>query len=626
MSKVDLFDRNIEANQSPRNAFDCSFSSIFSSPAGLLLPAYVEDVKKDDKLIVDVTSVCRTRPVNTSAFMAFDQKVDFWYIPYRLIWSAYNQWRLSQSFPHSTSMMVDPGKQYLLPSTSWTSLYNALNTLPANSGWQYSTPEDATAAHALRMLDMLNYFAVPDKDFSFITPEEHLPTFEQTLGTKLKNLLVDNLDANGFLCNYFRLAAFQCVYMYGYRSLEFEPLEPAYFNCDSLFLSNKNAPVPNNTRVFDPSTLTQSSATNLVLQDTDSRIDFNKLFTPRFKNWRKDQFTALKPSTSFDDSTAPYIASSGLAYSGQSGTSFDWPVNIQSLSPEEPTFPGEFGNRASTPASIANPSQNVNGIMYAQNIYQLLAQDKFSRAMLYADKDYKSQMQALFGKFKDLDNHTPKYLGSYSCDVEISDVVATASGSAGTPSTSSVLGEIAGKGYGNSNSHAFEAEFDEDGIVLGIHYIMPRNNYDSYRTSRFNTKVSRFDYFYPQFDGLGLQPTYAYERGTQQVTPVQGTPNMIPANSIIGFSPRYCEYKTRQSETHGSFMNGQPDYDWTLSNNTSMILDGSNIHNFKIMPWITDRLFTVAYDGSISTDPFICYFNFNVTRVSNLEAFGTPSL
>lgn len=639
MSKANLFDREVVANKSPRNVFDLSYSSIFSSPVGLILPAYIEDVKSGDKLKLSASSVCRTRPVNTSAFMAFDQRVDFWYVPYYLLWSAYEQWRLSQSYPHSTTSLHNPGGQYLLPSTTFNSAYLALTGILNIGSSSDAISGDPDVGFALRMLDMCNYFAINLPLYSQFSWKDDLNTDRELPdGSKLQftllasrlNSVTGALDTSGLRMNYFRLAAYQCVYMHGYRNQEFEKLDPSYYNCDSLFLKDNKSPVPDNSStvptpvVSTPMYLSGSNNSGSV----DS-ICFNKLFTPRYKNWRRDLFTSLKPSSGFDTLTTPIIP--GFDEPGNTGSSFAWPTLLGELEIPNTDSANYFGSDG-TAQTNANPFQRLlssggNSVLYAQNIYNLLAQDKFSRSMIYADKNYKDQMKAIFGSYDEDDLHEPILLGSYSCDVSISDVVATSAGNDGDTGniSSSVLGEIAGKGYGNNSNHVFERQFDRDGIVIGMHYIMPRNNYDSYRTNRFNTKVSRFDYFYPQFDGLGLQPCYAYERNLFAL----GTSSELPPtslSSLLGFSPRYIEYKTRQSETHGSFMSGQPDYDWTLSNNAFGILSASDPANYKIMPDITDRLFTVAYDGSIQTDPFICYFSFNVDKISNMEVFGTPSL
>ena len=51
---------NVRGSNVPRNAFDMSYHSYFTSPAGLLLPNYVQDVQPGDFLKLDVTSFTPT--------------------------------------------------------------------------------------------------------------------------------------------------------------------------------------------------------------------------------------------------------------------------------------------------------------------------------------------------------------------------------------------------------------------------------------------------------------------------------------------------------------------------------------------------------------------------------------
>lgn len=629
MATSNIFDYNVTPTRSPRNAFDISYSSLFSTPCGMLLPAYVEDVKANDTINLDVTCETRTRPINTSAFQAFDQKIDFYFVPYRLLWSAYKEFRISQAYPHSTSSLKDPQNQYLLPSSSWQSLSAALLKAPelsTNGSLELYNP-----AYALRLLDMLGYFAVSDTEYSLIKNTTSLaalaPGTEHPFASLISaiNGICSGMDTSGLRLNYFRLAAYQCICNHCYRNSEYEALNPSLYNCDSLFLSNSNSPTSKNTIPTPTNVPASSTPTYLVFDSSSDSIDFKKLLTVRFKNWRKDLFTSARPSTGISK-----VLGIDVPESSSNGSSFDWSIPTSGyVTGDTNTYRGRYlanGNNAQSRVFSVNQllpvDSNNYAHLYAQNVYNLMAQDKFAKSIIYGKKDLDEQLRLLLGENYDEPND-PVYLGTFENTVSISDVVATSAGSdAETDASTSVLGQIAGKGYSQGKGQGFKYHFKEDGVVLGMHYLMPRNNYDSYRTNRFNTKVSRFDYYFPMFDGLGLSPIYMYERGFYNAS--GGVPTSL--TTLFGFGPRYFEYKSRQSETHGSFMYGQSDYDWTLSNNYQGNISASSVSNYKIYPNITDRIFSVAYDGSLSTDPFYCYFFFNATRVSDLEQIGVPNL
>lgn len=612
MSKSDIYNISPKGDRGPRNVFDLSHSSLFTCPAGELIPCYYEHVKEGDKIKLSIHNITRTRSVNTAAFMSFDEKVDFWFVPYELIWSAYQQWRLSQSIRRSSLDLQNVGLQDLLPHTTWNSIaefFKATHTVATKS-----KPSVPTPASAIRLLDMLGYGLIPKNNITMDVSSGAALTAAQ------KTSLTDYyyaLNTTGIKVNYFNLAAFQCVYMSSYRNEEYEVLDPSYYNCDSLFIDGSNVyPAPINS-----ASSSLSTPTELLVDSNKPVLTLNKLFTPRYKNWRKDLFTSLKPVSGFS-ANGPMMSPNG-----RNGTDFNFSSNESLRNTVSSYFSDDFSNVKQYLSLNKTDNVATSANLYATNIRLLMSQDKFSRLMIYADKNYSAQMRAIFGVDVKEPN-VPRYLGSFVNQVDINEVVATAAGSDGDSSEagqSSVLGQLAGKGYANRSDRVFEETFGKDGIVLGIHYIMPKNNYDSYRMSRFNTKVSRWDYYYPQFDGLGLQPVFIYERNLNDT--VSGSDPSVVANptSILGYAARYAEYKCRQSETHGCFAAGQPDNNWTLSNNVFGIISGSEFSNYKILPNITDRIFDMQYDGSQATDPFMCYMNFQVSKVSNLEALGVPN-
>lgn len=647
MDTVNIFDTDVRANKSPRNAFDIGYSTITSSPLGMLLPVYVEDVKRGDHIRLDCAIETRTRPVNTSAFMVFDQKIDFYFVPYRIIWSGYDEFRLSQPYPHTSASLYPANEQSLVPHSSWTSLFNYLNSFKSRGTSLSTVPAEADLqpfyVYAFRLLDLLGYGAPANDRFSL---ETYLASSEDAVDLMTNaRAYMESLDAGGHIFNYFRLAAFNAIYQHFYRREEFEPLSPWTFNVDNLFSQLHNPASPN----VDPTPQTYSTPYNLVAGgdpylpiNYPKYLCFNHLFTPHYRNWRDDLFTSIRPNNGYDDTLNIGTPSNGQI--GSAGSSFDWPYStdpnngvgsVSNLPPSFDSFNGSSASLQSQPQSMVAPTTSLRvysdsaypnsefALLYAQQLRQLMAQDSFVRSVILTRKDLPSQLRAVFGDGKDYDNHRPVYLGTFDNTVNIDEIVAQSAGNDGDASdlSSSILGQLAGKGYGTSNGHVFDSDFDEDGVVIGVHSICPRNNYDSYRVSKFNVKSSRYDYFYPQYDGLGLQPVHAFERNTTG-TINESNPDTFNSNVLYGFAPRYYEYKQRQNEVHGSFMTGQPDYEWTITNNSIGILFGDNPFSYKVTPRLSNRLFTVGYDGSIASDPFFMYIRYNATRLSDLERTG----
>lgn len=658
MATAQIFDREVVANKSPRNCFTTGYSSLFTCPTGMLLPCFSEHVRAGDKLKLGISNVTRTRPLNTSAFMSFDEVVEFWYVPYYLIWSEYDNWKIAQNYRHRSNELSNAGKQVLHPYFRYADIARFLKTFTNAVPDPIQRFNQPNVPDTIRLLDMLNYCAPRVDNYTNISYDTtYLASGGDTNQGLLRQVISFYEGLSSYVpVNYWSLCAYQCIYMNCYRNEEYEPLDPTYYNLDNIYnnMDENNSLRPTTLPSYTTPTClaptTVASATGM-----NNVISAAKLFTPRYKNWRRDIFTYAKPYSGFSSGNGLQLQGGGQVPTlNQLGTSFYWPASNSSVFSNgvpkqgfnDPTVannsdvvlsnsaPESFMNIANNPqlvfqrlygnGTVSNNTATVGTYLYPQNIRNLLAQDKFVRSAIYADKNLNAQMKALFGEsYKD--THTPMYLGSYKQNIEINDVTANSSGTTGGTSTLSTatLGMIGGKVLSPSGKDTvFEREFDYDGVVLGIHYIVPRNNYDSYRINKFNTKVSRWDYFNPNFDGLGLSPTFTFERNVALTEDMEDA----PPTALFGYNPRYYEYKQRTNEVHSTFQSSQPDNFWTLTNNSDVVLNASSVFNLKVLPNITDRLFTVDFNGAPSTDPFMVYMNFDVKRISNMEVYGTPQI
>lgn len=530
-----------------RNAFDMSYHSYFTTPVGMLLPCYVQDVQPGDYMKLNVSNFTRTAPVNTAAFCRLQESTDFYFVPYRLIWRWFDEFITSTTNQSSSYTPFTSGTLVSkLPSISGGDLLDLLCT-GTSSFYQVDIFGYSKAYYVLRLLDLLGYSSdsIP------------LPAEVQDLPIQLLTdfSFLDNLSFNPF-----RLFAFQRIYNDFYRNSDYETNNPSSYNCD-----------------------------NLSSGGTVSKLVLGDLFTPRYKNWAKDHFTSIKPSPL-------YTASSSI--NNFVGTS-------PKLSIDGDTFVTEdtVGDTGYSVASIRNA----------------FALDKLARLSMLAPKTYKDQLETHFGvKPDNCDYCSCRYLGSFQSNVNIGEVTATANGTAGD--SSNVLGQIAGKGISSSSTNRpISGQFNEHGIVMGIHYVIPQAEYDSNRIDRFNTKSSRADYYASEYDNLGLQPIYGTELKQTLTNGVS-----------LGWQSRYMEYKTRVSEVHGEFqggVGGRSLSTWCIPRDVS--LDSTHVFSvtdLKVNPSVVSSIFTMAFDGHEDSDPFWCHFNFGCTLVRNMSVFGLPNL
>lgn len=619
---------------SPRNAFNLSHDKLFTSPVGMILPAFVDDIKEGDKYSLSCKNFTRTDNVNTAAFTSFDEKVDFWFVPYRLLWSGYNQWRLGTTQSRSTTDLQQIGSLEKHPCAQWSDFLvknsSGQNVLAFDSfdyTYRYGV---GFLSSMVRFLDLLGYGLLPLDNIT-----QHNSVKELTDAEKNKLVLFFNSISSNFDFNWFRLAAYQCVYQHAYRNEDYEPLTPSCYNCDSLFISNRVgydggaiypnlAPEDYDANVSSPYHLFHglvpyTSDVNIsLIKKNENRLTLSKLFTPRYKNYRRDVFSTMKPSNGIVDFYSQEDVDGGSFSGGLLGTSVYFPDPFDEITP---------GNQPSGRVPYSGTSlrleteQGDNISVSAVQLRNLMAIDKFARLALYSDKNYSSLYKSLLGVSVD-EPDVPRYLGSFSSNININEVVSTSSGTAdvnGTKATS-VLGQLAGKGTGGSQSKVFSESFKEAGIIIGMHYIMPYNYFNPYRIDPFTRKSSRYDYYYPSFDGLGLSPVFQSEFSYYGLDKASST---FSLNTLLGFNTRYHEYKQRINTVHGTFAPGQPDYSWSLTINDHPYV--KNEYIYKIAPNVSDSVFGVNWNGAMSTDPFKCFYSFNVMKVSNMEAIGVPN-
>lgn len=535
------------SKQLPRNSFDMSYHSYFTSPAGMLLPNFVQDVQPGDFLNLEVSNFSRTMPVNTAAFARLKEVNDFYFVPYRLLWRWFDQLYTGVN-DISTSYTPVSEIPNSVPSIVCTDIYNTL--LNNNNDDIFGF---ANKINAERLLDLLGY---PVSNDSSRTTQDLYFQMDQKNSTNKPSF------------NPFRLLAYQKIFNDFYRNTDYTANDPQSYNIDKF-----------------------NSGTNLDLPTV------KKLLTPRYVQWKRDRFTSIKPQplTQF-----PY------AFSGTV------PKN------------GEGISSGFISANYANNSQviGVSGSSGYVNISELratMAYDRLSRLTMLTPKLYDDQLRAHFGvNPNSCDYCRPSYLGSFDSPLNIGEVTATASGSDGK--STNILGQIAGKGIvsGRTN-HPIKKQFEEPGIVIGMHYFIPLAEYDSKRIDDFNIKFNRNDYYIPEYDALGLQQL----RQSSLYINAEDTTSL---NTLLGYQARYLEYKTRVDEVHGEFQSKKPLSSWAIPRNNIVSKNGMSTQDLYVNPKITDTLFAFGYDGTQKTDPFLCHYRFDCTLVRNMSVLGIPTL
>lgn len=557
-----------------RNAFDVSYTNKFTSSLGMLLPCYVRECNPNEHYRINPRMLCRSMPMNSAAFIQCTQNVEFYFVPYRLLWTFFPQWFVGTNFDVSSMRKNEENSTF--PSFNLGQIFHTIIgdsvSSKASDVLGYSLTKGA-----LRLLDLLGYGDLSHFD-------------------DITNVAIDSVKVSPF-----RLLAYQKVCSDYYRVANYEKSRVSSYNIDQSF----------------------------TLDGSNWQAFVSNYLQLRYRPWKKDLYTIS--STSFQGND--YMSRSLLA------PVFPDTIRDANANPDSDTKGHNFQGYLSV-----NTSLNNAGITVA-NLRSAFALDKLYRLSAQAgDGDYKSQVKARFG----FDPYAPQYkstfIGAASAPVKIDQVTTTAdtlssNGNNGTPA-----GRIYGNAYAQGSKDVFEYDVKEHGILIGISSFVPDVDYSSYGINPFNIKLNREDYFQPEFDNLGKQPlsSLCFNPWKKVDVPTGGVTNhkLQLVNSVLGWFPRYVEYKTCVDEVHGQ-LNGwlNRSFDrspslslWTaprFNSSDSKKFDnwrdnGLSLDFFYIDPNLYDSIFVNQYRGDQSEDQFICEVTNNVQAILPMSISGEP--
>lgn len=557
-----------------RNAFDVGYSNKFTSSLGMLLPCFVRECNPDEHYRINARMFTRTMPMNSAAFIQCTQHIEFFFVPYRLLWRDFPQFIVGTKYPTS---LYDSKVSADSPKFDLAKIYNAFkakltasNPTPAG-GLGTDLLGYPKIQNAMRLLDLLGYGC-------YYTPEAK--------------------DFAPVAMNPFRLLAYQKICADFYRVANWEDNRVKSWNIDGLNID-----------------LTSTWNATTLQNFLDNYLALN------YRPWKKDLFTIANTQYQGADFLSNmFNAPSFPQYSSTDG-----------FTPDTTTYGGLQGE-------LYVKKAGGSSMLTMANLRSAFALDKLYRLMAQAsDGDYKSQIKARYG----FDAYAPQmrcqFVGSASSVIQVNPITSTADTL--TTTDNAFEGTPVGRIYGNGvaqGSDTFEFDTKEHGILMGICSFVPDVDYSSYGVNIFNKKLSSSEYFQPEFDNLGKQPLDATSLYLAKVPGSGG----IQSPAVLGWIPRYAEYKTHVDEVHGQLngniyrsASGVP----TLSSWTAPRLagfeddkasfwckDGLSKNFFYINPALYNSIFVNQYEGFQTQDQFICEVSNNVQAVLPMSVSGEP--
>lgn len=610
MAKNNIMSLVKARNKVSRSGYDLSKRIAFSTKPGELHPIWWRNVLPGDHWEIDLSSFMRTAPVATASQGRLRYYYDFFFVPMDQLW---------QFFPTAITQMND-NKQHsngLLKSQN-PSLDGAFPSFTMGDFTNYTTAL-SSSAYAKNMFGF-SRVALSRRLFNYLT------------GRRFKN---DGSLVGGSvgLVSHTLLpwAAYQKIYADYFRYTQWETVNPATFNFNYMKGSG-------DTELSDyASTIT-----------SDDYLRNETIFDMRYCNYQKDLFHGLLPTSQFGEE-----ASVPLNF-GFSDTTFGYSFSGSNASPESS---GNVGNVWSMTTEGTESGPNTDDYLSRgvgltlSNAYKYLkltspdgsrveltgnlsilllrqyeSYQKWKEISLAAEEDYKSQLESHWGvSVSEYLSGMVRYLGGISGNVNVNEVV--------NQTLTEAEANIRGKGLDSANGKIYFDFKGEYGILMCIQHSLPLLDYNTSSYHLESTLVRVEDYPISELDSIGMEQLPSYYLSTAST--------VFPNVSLLGYMPRYCQFKTDYDEVFGAFTNSLKN--WVLPYDDTDIIDANNpamtpddnpnvgLQNsylryqfFKVNPHLVDDMFASEMTDNPDSDPlwFWCYLDVRSTR--NLDRDGLP--
>lgn len=585
-------------NHTSRDGFDLSRKNAFTAKIGELLPVACIECIPGDSIKGRIQHFTRTMPVNTAAYTRIREYYDWFFVPTNLMWNKFNTF---------ITQMVD-NNQHATSITTSQVLTNQHPYFTVNQLNEY-TAQMKQAAHT--NMFGFNRGQLTEKLLHYLGYGD----YRSYNGTPT----VKRVNAN---LNPFPLLAYQKIYQDYFRNSQWENANAPAFNLDYISGAQETLNIPVSTLISNPSS--------------------ENMFDLHYTNWNKDLFMGVLPNSQYGDAASiqlPMIEDDTLAFaplltlfpSGTvSGTSESLYLDRTQGGTDEVTSDKYYNVRVGNnntylrlSASDLNILRNKLGITDSLDfsilaLRQAEALQKWKEITQSQQQDYKNQIEAHFGVSpSDALSERCKYIDGSVSNLDISEVT-------NTNLADNNAADIAGKGVGVGDGK-FNFKTDVHGYLMCIYHAVPLLDYATDGIKRRNLKTMVTDYAIPEFDQTGMVQVPTIEltnRGVRDVFP-----------ELLGYAPRYYDYKTDVDEVHGAFIDGglgawvaPLDYSYFLRylENNDLGRDSLDYSFFKVNPATLNPIFVANVDSETATDQLLINASFDIKAVRNLDRNGLP--
>ena len=553
-------------NKTSRNSFDLSHRNLFTAKVGELLPCAVFEMNPGDTISLDSSYFTRTAPLETAAFTRLRENVQFFFVPYSLLWKYFNSQVMNMTqtaaggdVSRVASGIVDNAVvSTQMPFIDYRSIKVYLNSILKTYTDKKAGYEDISlnngelrSAASAKLLQLLGYGNFP---------EQNMKTYQPLSSVVVNNSL--NLSI-------FRLLAYQKICNDHYTYRQWQPYDASLCNIDYLVPSRSGS-------------LNLGPSLTGLTSDT-SKLKKLNMFDLRFSNLPLDYFNGVLPTAQFGNESVVNLnlgsASGSGSISGNTGSvnsdsyahdvSWSNPTagdaelvtrrvltgsnKVYAKTSDGKLSDGHFiiPHNHSLSGSV-NINTELSGNLSILALRQASALQKYKEIQLANDADFVSQIEAHFGIKPKHDADTSIFIGGSSSMIDINPQVNQ--NLADWSQTNAYKGAPTGSG---SAKMKFTA--DTYGVVMGIYRCTPVLDYAHVGVDRTLLKTDASDFVIPELDSIGMQqniqgevimPTYYKDEG--DFSDFTDTDVRLS----YGYAPRYAELKTSFDRYNGAFCFG----------------------------------------------------------------------
>lgn len=626
-------------NRPHKSGHDISAKNCFTAKVGELLPVWTDFAIPNCTYRFNLEYFTRTRPVQTSAYTRIREYFDFFAVPCDLIWKSFDSAVIQmgekapiQSKDLLTNLTVKGDLPYCTLSDLSSSLKFASGN-PASLGNKVSVSTGFGNIFGYnrgdvnhKLLSMLDYGNVVDKSATWIG----------TSSDRWWNMRAPLVSSAGYsqkynvnlAVNLFFLASYQKIYQDFFRWSQWENADPTSYNFD-WYRGSGN--------LF--------GATNLAAAIPASSDYWKRdnLFSLRYANWNKDKFMGVLPNSQFGDLAVVDLGSISAtgskipvgAYDGanDSGKFKQFQTASESYNGSSdkttqiyPRDPDSISVRADSNLwAVLGESPDLKLKFSVLALRQAEALQKWKEITQSVDTNYRDQINAHFGvHVPQSEAHMAKYIGGIARNLDISEVVNNFLPSPGDSSSQAyIYGKGVGSGRGSMTFNTGSGYY----ILMCIYHAVPLLDYAISGPDGQNLVTSVEDLPIPEFDNIGMESVPAVELMNSHLYS-----NVNSADKILGYNPRYYNWKTKIDRIHGAFTTTLKDWVAPIDDSFLYTLFGGSLSTYKGVTWpffkvnpnTLDDIFNVKVDSTWDTDQLLVNCNVGCYVTRPLSADGVP--